>query len=72
MTVKRMGTTEILRRISLFSANKIRSSESGSKLPTQLIVELNSSLRNIIVTYSVSFEKIQIQLDLCANVQVKF
>ena len=68
MTVKRMGTTEILRRISLFSANKIRSSESGSKLPTQLIVELNSSLRNIIV----SFEKIQIQLDLCANVQVKF
>ena len=31
MKVKRMGITEILRRIWLFSANKIKSSESGSK-----------------------------------------
>ena len=46
MKVKRMGTTEILRRIWLFSANKIKSSESGSKL----IIELNSSLQHIIVT----------------------
>ena len=38
MKVKRMGTTEILRRIWLFSANKIKSSESGSKQPTQLII----------------------------------
>ena len=45
-----MGITEILRRIWLFSANKIKSSESVSKQPTQLIVELNSSLRHIIVT----------------------
>ena len=45
-----MGITEILRRIWLFSANKIKSSESISKQPTQLIVELNSSLRHIIVT----------------------
>ena len=45
-----MGITEILRRIWLFSANKIKSSESFSKQPTQLIVELNSSLRHIIVT----------------------
>ena len=39
-----------MRRIWLFSAKKIKSSESGSKQPTQLIVELNSSLRHIIVT----------------------
>ena len=50
MKVKRMGITEILRRIWLFSANKIKSSESGSKQPTQLIVDLNSSLQHIIVT----------------------
>ena len=50
MKVKRMGITEVLRRIWLFSANKIKSSESFSKQPTQLIVELNSSLRQIIVT----------------------
>ena len=48
--MKRMGITEILRRVWLFSANKIKSSESGSKQPTQLTVELNSSLRHIIVT----------------------
>ena len=50
MKVKRMGITEILRRICLLSANNIKSSESGSKQPTQLIVELISSLRHIIVT----------------------
>ena len=44
MKVKRMGITEISRRIWLFSANKIKSSKSVSKQPTQLIVELNSSL----------------------------
>jgi len=51
MKVKRMGITEILRRIWLFSANKIQSSESFSKQPTQNIVELNSSLRHIIVAH---------------------
>ena len=51
MKVKRLGITEILRRIWLFFANKIKSSASFSKQPTQLIVELNSSLRHIIVTY---------------------
>ena len=50
MKVKRMGITEILRRIWLFSANKIKSSESFDKQPTQLIIKLNSSLRHIIVT----------------------
>ena len=51
MKVNRMRITEILRRIRLFSANKIKSSEYFSKQPTQLIVELNnSSLRHIIVT----------------------
>ena len=49
MKVKGMGIREILRRMWLFSANKINSSESFSKQPTQLIVELNSSLRYIIV-----------------------
>ena len=57
MKVKRMGITEILRRIWLFSANKIKSSESGSKQPTQLIVELNLSLRHIIVTQASNFER---------------
>ena len=52
-----MGITEILRRIWLFSANKIKSSHSFSKQPTQLIVELNSSLRHIIVTYILSRSK---------------
>ena len=47
MKVKR---TEILRRIGLFSANMIKSSESFSKQPTELIVELNSSLRHISVS----------------------
>ena len=55
MKVKRMGITEILRRIWLFSANKTKSSESFSKQPTQLIVELNSSLRHIIVTLDSKF-----------------
>ena len=46
-----MGITEILWRIWLFSANEIKKiSESFSKQPTQLTIELNSSLRNIIVT----------------------
>ena len=45
-----MGIKEVLRRIWLFSASKIKSSESGSKQPTQLIVKLNSSLWHIIVT----------------------
>ena len=50
MKVKRMGKTEILNRIWLLSANKIKSSESVSKQPTQVIVELNTSLRYKIVT----------------------
>jgi hypothetical protein len=33
-----------LKRIWLFSANNIKTSESVSKQPTQLIIELNSSL----------------------------
>ena len=47
MKVKRMGITELLRRIWLFSANNIKSSESFIK-QSQLIVKLNSSLRQII------------------------
>ena len=44
MKVKRMGITEILRGIWLFSANKIKTSESVSKKSFQLKLELNSSL----------------------------
>ena len=52
MKFKRMGITESLRRIWIFSVNKVKSSESaGSKQPTQLIIELNLSLRHIIVTF---------------------
>ena len=47
---KENGNDKILRRIWLFCANKMKSSESGGKQPTQLIVELNSSLWHIIVT----------------------
>ena len=42
MKVKRIGITEILRRVWLFSANKIKSSESFSKQPTQLIIAANN------------------------------
>ena len=52
MKVERMGITEFLGWIWLFSTNKTKSSESFSKQPTQLIVDLNSSLRHIIVTLS--------------------
>jgi len=38
MKIERMGITEILSRVWLFSANKIKSSESFSKQPTQLII----------------------------------
>ena len=55
-----MGITESLRRIWLFSANKIKSSESFSKQPTQIMVELNSSLGHIIVTID---EKRELYLD---------
>ena len=48
MKVKRMEITNILRKIWLFTANKIKSSESFSKKPTRLIVELNSLLQQII------------------------
>ena len=48
--MKENGNSRNFERIWLFSANKIKSSESFSKYPTQLIVELNSSLQHIIVT----------------------
>ena len=48
MKVKRMGITEFFKRIWPFSANEIKSSESVSKQPTQLIIKLNSSLQQII------------------------
>ena len=62
MKVKRMGITEILRRIWLFSANKIK---RVGKQPTQLNVQLNSSLRHISVTnisYVLQYYKITFNL----------
>ena len=50
-----MGITKVLRRIWQFSANKKKSSESFSKQPTQLVVKLNSSLRQIIDTHHIFF-----------------
>ena len=47
MKVKRMGITEILRMIWIFSANKIKSSESVSKQPTQLIIAADNWLNNL-------------------------
>ncbi len=44
MKVKRMGITEILKGIWIFSGNEIENSESVSKQPTQLIVELIVSI----------------------------
>ena len=52
MKVKRMGITEILRRIWLFSVNKINSSESGSKQPTQLIIVAHNCHNRTWVQYS--------------------
>ena len=56
MKVKRMGIKEILRRIWLFSVNKIRTSESVSKQPSQLKhkLELNSAPWHIIATKSIT------------------
>ena len=56
-----MGITEILKRIWLFSANKIESSEYFSKQPTQVIVELNSSLQHIIVTHVINIASLLLQ-----------
>ena len=47
MKVKRMGITEILRRFWLFSANEIKSSESFSKQPTQIIIAANNWLTQV-------------------------
>ena len=70
MKVKRMGITEILRRIGLFSENKIKSSESASKQPTQLIVELNSSLRHIIVTHILFVAAVAQNNNWCFDMEV--
>ena len=55
MKVKRMGITEILRRIWQFSANTAKSSESFNKQPTQLIVKLNTSLQQIVAKINTVF-----------------
>ena len=48
MKVKKMGITEILRRIWLFSANKIKFYESVSKQPTDLIIAAHKCHKNIV------------------------
>ena len=59
MKVKRMGIPEILRRIWLFSANKVKSSESASKQPTHrqtqlIIAEHNCHIGFISLLYVIS------------------
>ena len=46
MNIKKIGITEIFRRIRLFSANKMKSSESNSKQPTQLGTQLIIAAHN--------------------------
>ena len=58
-----MGITENLRRIWLFSANKIKISESVSKQPTQLIVELHSSFGQKLGTMSLRPKFPHVSLD---------
>ena len=73
MKVKRMGITEILRRIRLFSANKIKSSEFVSKQPTQFIVELNSPLRQTLGTIrTIASINVGVFYMQCAQTNVKF
>ena len=62
MKVKRMGITEILRRIGLFSANKIKSSESFSKHPTQLIIAAHNCRmywNNLLDTRRLQLERVK-------------
>jgi hypothetical protein len=63
MKVKRMGITDILRRIWIFSANKIQSFESLGKQPTQLIIKLNSSLRQKLGTKLRRKKKLMLQAE---------
>jgi hypothetical protein len=54
MKVKGMGITEILRRMWLFSANKIKSSASFRKQPTQLIIAAHNCHRFLEMTARVN------------------
>ena len=60
MKVMGKGITEILRRSWLFSTNKIKSSESGSKQPTQLIIVAHNYH-----TYSSQNHNFNIRLKKC-------
>ena len=53
MKVKRTGVAEILRKIWLFSAKKIETSESVRKQSAQLKLELNSSLQQKLGTHDI-------------------
>ena len=52
MKVKRMAIPEILRRIWLFSANKIKSSEPFTKQPTQLIIAAHNCHKSALTDQS--------------------
>ena len=72
MKVRRLGITEVLRRIWLFSANKIKTSESFSKKSTWLKLELNSSLwqkldTNVVFTGSRDQDRITLKLAMCCS-----
>ena len=60
-----MGMTEILRRIWLFSENKRKSSEFGSKQPTQLIIVAhNCHIYLFHTSYYISISKVNLN-EIC-------
>ena len=65
MKIERMGITEILSRVWLFSANKIKSSESFSKQPTQLIIAADNWLIRLTKIFDNNFSAIFGQLSNC-------
>ena len=67
MKVKRMGITEILRKIWLFSANKIKISESFSKQPTQLIIAAHNCHNLALQALAYDGTKYVFGWDTCGN-----
>ena len=73
MKVKRTGIKEILRRVWLFSANKIKAlnllTNNQLNSRTQLIVKLNSSLQHITVTLGSRHGQCSLFRKICVSTQ---
>ena len=73
LKVKRMGITEILKRIWLFSANKIKSSESFSKQPTQLIIAVHDChISSLILAYFFSVDEVAAEHIVANSIDFRF